>query len=68
MGIPELLLLLLCLLVEHMEGSCSYKKNEREKPEAPSVCGRKERPICRHEKRELIKDVQHQSHSELEMF
>lgn len=37
MGIPELLLLLLCLLVEHMEGSCSYKKM-RGKSQKHPVC------------------------------
>lgn len=36
-GIPELLLLLLCLLVEHMEGSCSYKKM-RGKSQKHPVC------------------------------
>lgn len=58
-GIPELLPLL-CLVVQRMEESCSYK-TRRGKSQKHPVCGRKERPIHGHEERELIEYVQHQS-------
>lgn len=70
MGIPELLLLL-CLVVEHMEESCFYK-TRRGKSQKHPVCGRKERPI--HDTRRgnslnmsSIRAVS-DSNSELEMF